>query len=169
MSITPLPKRIASWTPEPELAGPIPRTTVFRLERTSGSLLFLTVLPIALSLFYFVESRLIYLSVVPAPLFLIMLWKFVTHRRLSKLLVTKGTAARGVVVSVRRWMKSNYKSESRHPRFDYVIAYETPDRREIKLEEEIDFLPVGQTLTVLYLPEAPEKALPYFRCCYEAL
>ena len=92
---------------------------------------------------------------------------FLWHGRrsaLSKKLVARGSATRGVAVE-----DKGYHNEA--DSWDWLVAYETTTGSHLTLTLEIghEELTVGDTLTILYLPEAPKRAMAYMDCYYTAV
>lgn len=86
--------------------------------------------------------------------------------RLSKLLVSRGAATRGIVVEVAA------EQCIFHRGYRHLIAYDAPARYYVSCFSEKVERRVGDTLTVLYLPEAPEQAMlysAYTNCFYKAV
>ena len=165
---------LASWTLEPELAAPIPRPTLLRRDYYIGQILgppsfmlFALAIQITLGLIFgpigivqVKEVCTIFLPIIFA--FAVMTFFFVElERRSSRKFVQRGTPTRGMIVE-RKWISGHKSGHWRHS-----IAYETPVRR-VTHSSLGDNRKVGETLTVLYLPESPERAMLYEHCCYEA-
>ena len=76
---------------------------------------------------------------------------------MSELLVSNGTATRGIIVECTFNAGNSCKTD---PYWHVLIAYKTPARldRKVRLDKKRR---VGDTLTVFYLLEAPEIALLY--------
>ena len=53
-----------------------------------------------------------------------------------------------------------------------VVAYDVPERLHLRLttsREDEGGMQAGDTLTILYLPEASGQAMPYKDCVYKAV
>ena len=167
--------RLENWRLEPELASPIPRPILLRHEYYIGQILgppafmlFALAIQIALGLIFGAVGTVhvkkmcaIFLPIIFA--FAVVNFFFVElARRSSRRLVARGIATRGIIVE-RKWISGRRSGHWRH-----VIAYETPERQVIDISLGEDRA-VGETLTVLYLPESPERAMLYEHCCYDAV
>lgn len=171
-----LPEWIADWKLEPELAGPIPRRVAMRW----CAIIFVVVMAgffASLAWLIFTEGWGLKLSLggvlLGAAFFAALvacLLSFDRERELSRLLVSRGAAMRGIIAK---------RTEVHVPRHGstlyYDIAYDTPSRRSLTVTLKYQMpggltgKKVGDTLTVLYLTEAPEQAMPYCECAYKAV
>ena len=178
---------VAEWKLEPELAGPIPRRVVARWGYLPMAVL-LSFALLGLGLWFYAANLpasavaasavavslllfgLLFLNLGVPTLFYVCNWQ---ERRLARLLVSSGTAARGIIAECIRNHVQRFGSD-----FNYLITYHTPAQRNISVSF-VGMVPrnpwgfngreVGDTLTVLYFPEAPEKALLYKDCYYKAV
>jgi len=155
-----VPGRRVEWEPEPELCGPVPRKVVLKdgviKEYYSGPFF-------GLWLFFLLFGALLFFASVEdsnklgmwgSPLFfggiaLFLLFVRDRKRRISKLLVARGRATRGVVVD------------------EWEAHYKTPDGSKLELTLESSAWAIGDVLTILHLPEAPERAMAYTECDYK--
>ncbi len=85
-------------------------------------------------------------------------------RRKSKLFVTRGLVARGIVVS-----KTSTGVDNSIFEYDYSVAYDSSAGSHTLHYSGGNDESVGDSLTVLYLPERPEKAMLYRDCLHEAV
>lgn len=156
-------KNAAAWK-EPELASPIPRRVVLRRGYIRTAVL-IAVLFLTLSYVFLFEAREGEWGLFAAVfiIFAVLVSHYERDRRLSRLLVSSGTATRGIIVE-----HTCIVGNKGHLHWQGVIAYETPARREIRLALH-GKIKVGNTLTVLYMPETPEKAMLYKECHYKAV
>ena len=173
-----LPERIAEWKLEPELACPIPRRVMLRWRYRSHPAFFVAGIFTFLGWSLFMAWRRWNLSLggvlFGAVIFVALValvFYFDEERELSRLLVSSGTATRGIIVKIMKTYVPRGGSD-----LQYDIAYDTPARRYISIAFIYHIPPrgftgrkVGDTLTVLYLPEAPEKAMAYSQCNYKAV
>lgn len=154
-----LPEHIAEWTLEPELAGPVPRAiSPRRLDYYSR----IFILPsVFVSAFFHGKADradlLTFMIVAAFVSLCVTEWQ----RRVSRTLVEKGIATRGIV------LERNAVVVRRSVYWRHVVGYETPVL--LKIHSMLGHRQVGDTLTVLYLPDAPERAMPYERCLYKAV
>ena len=108
------------------------------------------------------------LAVSGIALGVLILYAVESSRRFHKLLVSRGTATRGVLLRTTSHMISD-DNGVHHRLYDHVIAYDTPVRHFLSLEGESHKRTVRDTLTLLYLPESPERAMLYEHCWYKAV
>lgn len=162
-----LPEQIAEWKLEPELACPIPRKIVLKegVKQDFFAISFLWV-GIAVATFSGMllddNERLGFLTVLSGGIALAVLIYRERRRRLSKLLVAKGLATRGVVVED----KGYHSGEG--DIYQWVVGYDAIDtpRLTLTLQDGDTVSAVGDTLTILYLRGAPERAMAYKECDY---
>lgn len=163
-----LPEQIAEWKLEPELASPIPRKVVLKrgvmrefFWVSTGSLLLG-------ALFFSVNWVLgggdffdLVFFFSPVPVLLYRQYR----RRFSNSLVTKGTATRSVVAAKERYSGEDWEG------FQYTIAYEITSGYHMTqtVSRKKESWKCGDTLTILYLPESPERAMLYEDCAYKAV
>jgi hypothetical protein len=165
-----LPKRIAEWKLEPELAGPIPRAILLRRDAYLARFVRHVVISSILAL---LSAVLLRLAIAAEQLALILIlimcilapiWFLLREARLSRALVERGTATVGVVVERKRLRdpKGRFDDEWRH-----VFVYETAARPHRIVSYAHSRL--QNALTVLYLPESPQRAKLYKDCLYKAV
>lgn len=152
------------WVLDSELASPIPRRVVLRHGYIATAVL-CAVLYLGLAVLIFRAEHVTFDWPFLIPLGVIALLYFAERpqRRLSRLLVSNGSATRGVVVELK------YFDGFKGGHVEYVVAYHTPARRDIRVVADYCGFNVGDTTTVLYLPETPEKAMFYKECHYKAV
>lgn len=80
-------------------------------------------------------------------------------RQKSKLFVARGVATRGVVVN-----KTEIGPDESLYSYDYSVAYDSPMGSHKLYFSGYDEYSVGDTLTVLYLPDNPDNAVLYSNC-----
>ena len=160
------------WKLEPELTGPIPRRIALRRWDYLPRVIIWAIIALfflGAGLFFLwvgVEDK---LRVAVCGGFLTfgvaMLYVTERNRRLSRLLVSTGTATRGIIVE-----RKNLGGRGRGggDLYKFLIAYDTP-HGDSKTSCFDTGGKVGDTLTVLYLPETPEQAKPYRVCSYKAV
>lgn len=169
-----LPEQIAEWKLEPELACTIPRQIVMRKGMISPLAFLLGItggVVVVLGGLLFVKSSLPlgnyvvlgFLGVVLVLYSGMLIYASVQDRRFFKSLVSRGVATRGTVVRVEA-VENSEGGEA----YNCVVAYGTPERHGLTMKGYRKF-EVGDTLTVLYLPEAPQKAMTYSACDYKAV
>ena len=145
-----------TWAPEQELASPIPRQVVLQWE-------YLLIVSFLLAWVFLVLAM---LGGVPGFIFSIfgirMFVLLEKDRRSSRLFVECGIATRGTIVSVER----HWYDGRRGPTF--IISYDTPTAPNTYTGHRIGGQ-VGDTLTILYLPEDHREAMPYRACFYKAV
>ncbi|MBI4472474.1 MAG: DUF3592 domain-containing protein [Acidobacteria bacterium] len=154
---------------DPELACPTPRTV--RLKIGPKFKFWVVYLILVLvgnykSVFSFpVFAVVLVLMLIPV---LILGFTFLRSGK-SRALVSRGVATRGIVedLEIKEGEDGNY--------YLMVVTYDTPvahlaTRLEV-YERGSSLRPwrVGDTLTILYSPEAPEKAMAYRYCAYKAV
>ena len=170
-----LPDRIADWKLESELAFPIPRRVVIKRMFAAGHYVSLTFLA-ALALFAILGGMPVSVLVMGC----IGLGPFVIYlereRQLSKALVSKGLAVPGFIVQ-----REFVPTEGDELGVESVVAYgPDEDIRHVRFLRSINHIfhwvaprskerRPGDTLTLLYFPEAPERAKPYEDCVYKAV
>ena len=162
-----LPDQIAEWKLEPELASPIPRRVVLKGMFAAGECVSLTFLA-AVALLTIWEGMLVGVLVMGCIVLGPIVIFCERERRLSKVLVSRGLAARGFIVhrevptgeGFEVHFAIAYDDDTRRARFYLGISPPFGKRKERK---------PGETLTVLYLPEAPNRAKPYEDCVYKAV
>lgn len=167
---------IDQWGLEPELSGPIPRRVVLRwwyvpMVAILAALLLATavlleVAYLGFGVWFDATKTSHFVGSVSLFLFTTVFVIVRTERnlRLSRLLASRGTATRGIIVESKEFYVSRAGNIYRRG----VIEYHTQDRRDTKAT----LCAVGEngdTLTVLYLPEAPERAMLYKDCYYKAV
>ena len=157
-----LPAQVTDWTPEPELVGPIPRVAV--LSRMEIIVRVLPKFPLVF-LLVFIQER--WLIAILSGWAVASVVRTEWIRRLCKSLVARGTATRGIV-SERIWHKPHRGFRGS---YTYVIGYETPAGGfQCRVHDPMSRrIWRGDTLTVLYLPESPKRAMPYECCLYKAV
>lgn len=167
-----LPEQITKWKLEPELAGPIPRRIVLEWGYIAGAVVIAVAGLYCFWIFLSGEAaQSLWLKLFSggfSALSLAGLFGWDLERRHSRLLVGRGTATRGIIVEVTGYLAHTPRGTPVR-RYKCVIAFDTPARHYVKLHNEYSERKVGDTLTILYLPEAPERAMPYMRCCYKAV
>ena len=157
-----LPEQVAEWKLEPELSFPIPLRAVLKV----GSVLLLAIV----SLFMWGGFFLFWKVWDVGGLFLCgwfaigVSFSYSTRPRLSlsKSLVRRGTATRGTVTACK------YRSSEHSDWTRCTIAYDAPARRFLTCNLG-EGTKIGDTVTILYLPEAPDKAMRYKDCAYKAV
>lgn len=159
-----LPDRFAEWKLEPELVGPIPRRMVPRFDYLATAIL-LAVAFLGLEVWFYGTEIADYawLFLIALGVMAITYYAGQQDRWLSSLLVSTGTVTRGVIVEC-----TCFTGVRGQDHWQGVIAYETPARRNIKVGLDRR-RKVGEAITVLYMPEAPDLAMPYERCFYKAV
>ena len=159
-----LPEQIAEWKLEPELDYPVPRRALPKTRLITKVLGGTFVFLFMATLFVFVPGAEGWLAV-----FLMLgVGAFVAYcitwdHALSKSLVERGVSTRGVVVR-REWQDGEAGGC-----FVCTVAYDTSSGSRLTLSAGDQELVTGDTLTILYLPESPEQAMPYKDCDYKAV
>jgi hypothetical protein len=159
-------EHVTEWSLEPELAAPVPRAV--RLRGDYFVALLSVVFPLALLTWAFLDDlreRPALLWLMAAAWMAMMAWVERLRRR-SKVLVQRGVATRGSVVSSRR--RDPIRREPGG--WSCVVAVEAPQPCYVLAMwgDDVRTRRVGDTVTVLYLPESPEWAMCYADCWYEA-
>lgn len=159
------------WQPQAELACPIPRRVALRWGYIAWSLFPAVFIFLFCSWILVSGLEMVFWGYfVAGSCSLAFLFLCELERREDRLLVSRGAATRGTVVeSHERIILIGTDELVREDRdWKCVIAYDAPARRHITVFRERKRW-VGDTLTVLYLPEAPEKAKLYEDCCHKAV
>jgi hypothetical protein len=163
----PPPEQIDEWMLEPELAASIPRRIVL-----SWVEIIVRVLPQFPFFFLCAFFREWWLVVIFGAWVVASVIRTEWLRRLSKALVERGTPTRGVVLE-RIWHKPHrgFWSKPHRGSYTYVIDYETPaERFQCRSHDPVSRrIWRGDAITVLYLPESPNRAMPYECCLYKAV
>ena len=164
-----LPTQIAAWTLEPELASPVPRRVVLKI----GKVFFYAIFALVISAIFFLtmwkawewSSDRLFRVVFLCGWFALGVLFFYAARwdlQLSKLLVRWGATTRGTITAC------EYGSNEAGTWATCSVAYDTPARHFLTCDLD-EGTKVGDTVTILYLPEAPDKAKPYVSCDYKAV
>jgi hypothetical protein len=81
----------------------------------------------------------------------------------SKSLVAAGVATRGIVV------RKDWVDGEAGGCFECTVVYDTASGSRLTLSTGDQKMVAGDTLTILYLPESPNRAKPYRECDYKAV
>jgi hypothetical protein len=188
---------VPTWTLEPELAGPVPRRVVLRLEKIALAALISTVF-LFVSIAFLTNDKgwrftvsvfgwpiyettnpawgAVFFAVFFGGFSLLIAIVMELERRRDRSLVQWGTATRGTVVSVerrRRWgLRGSTVTCQQETKI--VLAYDTPQgpmKYEVMGEITLNDgkTKVGDTHTLLYSPESPENPKLYKQCLYTAV
>ena len=159
-----------SWKREPELDAEIPRNTslVFRAKLWGRGWM---VLGAAIVSGMLVSWELLgFWWISGFAVWMVVLVTLEGRRRRSKFLVSKGLAVCGAVVDWKEVEKGMDGGET-YISHEYTVAYDLPDGGTLTFSEErlTRECYVGQKLTVLYLPQAPEEAILYETAVHRAM
>jgi hypothetical protein len=158
------PQEASAWEPEPELKIAVepPRTVALKGSWYLHSLFIPGLIFFAaVSVYPAQDGGVIVGSVflcVAVIIFVTQQWK----RRQSKLIVTNGIVARGVIVAV----YARNGGEDGEVSYDCCIAYSAAGGDHGVTIKDRSKGEIGDVLTMLYLPDRPSTALPYQDCVH---
>ena len=158
-------EQLARWTLEPELDCRIPRKVVAKKRSIVVPLALLSLGIAGGAAVRFANADEPFLWLGPFGLFGFLALLFELDRRSSKWFVERGVPTPAVVVAL-----APDGANAEDPRQAF-LSFDTNDGRHVTIEIPWtdESQQGGETVTVLYFPESPERAMVYDRCDYTAL